>query len=102
MTAELIEQPKSVVTGDGYWGLCPHCKGESDLALVWRDLGRDHILCCDEHKVAWRVGSNLFSNWRNQTPEERAANSALLETYRIVKPRHPREQFINATDDLPF
>jgi hypothetical protein len=49
----------------GGFGLCPHChKIDGDY------VGRSHWFLCDEHKVKWLVGANLFSSWRHETEEE--------------------------------
>ncbi len=65
------------------FGLCPICLGEP----IFRNIGRDHIASCDEHKVKWRVGSNLFSAWRDETEEVWKQNAADLENFKEVKPR---------------
>ena len=49
-----------------YCGGCPHCGGHDGMVNV----GRSHWLRCEEHKVKWCLGSNLFSSWRYQTMDE--------------------------------
>jgi hypothetical protein len=96
-----------------YWGTCPHCHDCSGQLNV----GRSHWFFCDEHKVRWCVGSNLFSAWRFQTEEEQRAiyDAKDFGSYRDVEPYFPpptdaeREEaakleplFAAADDELPF
>jgi len=72
-----------------HWGLCPDCVEAKDYKAeqLWRNVGREHWLCCDRHNCAWPVGSNLFSSWRDEPAELHAANAAKLRTTRIVEGR---------------
>jgi len=81
----LNDKPR--VTTDEYFGGCPEC-GKSDGYL---NAGRTHVFFCREHKVRWIAGSNLFSDWRNETEEEqrRAWNEAGLEGTKLVEPIYP-------------
>ena len=45
------------------------------------DIGREHVCYCPEHKLAWHIGSNLFSSWHDQTVEERNTNLMLLQAH---------------------
>src|ERR1043166_3166003 len=65
-----------------YFGGCPKC-GRSDGYI---NHGRDHWFVCDRHGLKWSVGSNLFSDWRNETEEERRRSAKLLARYRIATP----------------
>jgi hypothetical protein len=69
---------------DDSFGLCPHCHRMDGYA----NAGRSHRAFCREHKVSWFIGSNLFSNWREQTEEEQRANWADigLDTFEDVEP----------------
>ena len=69
-------QPKE----ESYFGDCPKCHG-SDGYL---NIGRDHWFHCEEHKVAWRVGSNLFSSWREENDEIWLANANKLAAYKTI------------------
>ncbi len=51
---------------DDYFGVCPEC-GDYD---GYANVGRSHWFYCTKHKTKWCVGSNLFSDWREQTQEE--------------------------------
>jgi hypothetical protein len=51
---------------DDFFGVCPECGRCEGRANV----GRSHWFYCTEHKTKWLVGSNLFSDWREQTREE--------------------------------
>jgi hypothetical protein len=47
-------------------GVCPICN-ETDGYV---NIGRDHIGHCEEHRIAWQIGANLFSSWRHETAKE--------------------------------
>ena len=67
---------------DDHLGLCPHCK-RAPLIL---NVNRNHYGTCEQHKVKWLVGSNLFSSWREQSERDWARNAAVLSVYRKVDP----------------
>jgi hypothetical protein len=74
---------------NGYFGLCPECHNNDG----YLDVGRDHWFFCEEHKVKWWAGSNLFSSWCEQTEEGKQANIKFLEGCRIVEPIWPANTF---------
>lgn len=80
----LLQQIK-VFCNPPHFGHCPECGKEG----VNRNVGRDHWFACDEHKLRWYVGSNLFSYWRDQTREQWDRNAELLKSYREVESYHP-------------
>jgi hypothetical protein len=65
-----------------YFGGCPH-SGDTGGYL---NIGREHWFVCDKHKTKWRCGSNLFSNWQDETDETWQRNHYKLATYREVEP----------------
>ncbi|MEQ8692939.1 MAG: hypothetical protein RIC89_19155 [Pseudomonadales bacterium] len=65
-----------------YFGGCPEC-GNND---GYMNVSSNHICVCDTHKTAWRVGSNLFSDWKDESEEVWAHNAKMLESYREVTP----------------
>jgi ssDNA-binding Zn-finger/Zn-ribbon topoisomerase 1 len=67
---------------DNGFGGCPQCGGTHG----YLNIGRDHWFVCDDHKTKWRVGSNLFSSWKDETDEEWASNKLHLEGYEEVRP----------------
>ena len=71
---------------DDLFGLCPHCHKNNGYINV----GRSHWLLCDEHKVKWLAGANLFSSWREQTEgEQRKAYYARgVDAYKEVEPAY--------------
>jgi hypothetical protein len=80
---------------DGYFGLCPHCRNNDGYV----NIGRGHWFVCDEHKVMWFIGSNLFSSWKDQTEEEqeRAFYARGLDQYsRIDEPYYPPQEDMTA------
>ena len=63
-----------------------------------RNVHRVHWMACDEHRVKWWIGSNLFSGWRHEDEGKWEANRAALRDYREIEPdeatrspRPPRE-----------
>ena len=74
---------------DACFGSCPVCGG-SDGHI---NVGRSHWFRCDEHKVAWCIGSNLFSAWRDETREEQKMlyDEIGMSEYRIVEPLSEEE-----------
>jgi hypothetical protein len=52
-----------------HFGTCPHCHDYDG----WINIGRGHWFFCDEHKVSWCVGFNLFDSWKDQTEQEQRA-----------------------------
>ena len=69
---------------DSYFGMCPLCFKEG----VGLNVGREHWLVCDEHRVKWFVGSNLFSGWRDESEDTHRENAETLRDHREVEPRH--------------
>jgi len=51
---------------ENYFGVCLKC-GKTDGYI---NIGAGHWFYCKQHKMCWWVGSNLFSDWREETPEE--------------------------------
>jgi hypothetical protein len=51
---------------DPYFGVCPICRTADGYANV----GRSHWFFCQEHQKKWCAGSNIFSDWRQETEEE--------------------------------
>lgn len=49
-----------------YFGVCPQCHKTDGYINV----GEGHWFLCEEHKVRWFVGANLFSSCKDQTEEE--------------------------------
>jgi hypothetical protein len=65
-----------------YFGGCPKCGGGNR----WLNVGPTHWICCEEHKLKWSPGSNLFSGWREESDEEWRRNDAELAHFREVEP----------------
>ncbi|HWX37213.1 MAG TPA: hypothetical protein VNZ53_58590 [Steroidobacteraceae bacterium] len=80
MTDNIVQLPTS--TRGDYFGGCPTCRRTNGLI----NERADHWFVCDTHKAKWYVGSNFFSNWREQTEEERFENRDKLAGYREVEP----------------
>jgi hypothetical protein len=72
-------------TTDEYFGGCPVC-GRVDRLL---NVGADHWFVCDADLTRWWIGTNLFSTWREDTPETWARNADDLRGFVEVKPVYP-------------
>jgi hypothetical protein len=57
---------------------CPEC-GKSD---EYRNIYKHHFFFCDEHRLVWMPGVNLFSSWRGE--EDCREAWAKLNGYRTV------------------
>jgi hypothetical protein len=87
-TPEHNHTSKEQASGD--FGLCPHCRNNDGYVNV----GRGHWFVCDEHKVMWFAGTNLFSSWRDETDEEqrRAWAARGLDEYSDIEPYYPPQE----------
>jgi len=67
-----------------HFGGCPQCR----LSNGFRSIGRDHWYYCDEHRMKWWIGSNLFSSWRvnvsNGTSQSAWKNTASVRAEPIA------------------
>ena len=72
---------------DDYFGVCPICKSHDG----YLNAGRGHFFICNEHRVVWYVGSNLFSDWRYETEEEQRLKWEPTEDYKMVEPTYYEE-----------
>ena len=72
------------IVRDGYFGVCPTCHKHDGYVNV----GGGHWFLCNEHRVMWFIGANLFSSWRDETEEEQRATFERLglEAFECVKP----------------
>jgi hypothetical protein len=72
---------------DGYFGVCPICKNHDGYV----NAGRTHVFVCDEHKVSWIAGANIFSDWREQTEDEQRQiyESRGVGDYQRIDPFYP-------------
>jgi len=84
------------VTTDEYFGGCPCC-GKTD---GYFNLRRNHFFVCHEHRVKWIVGENLFSSWRQETPDDWERNAKRFSEYADVEPvQAPMERWQPTADD---
>lgn len=74
-----------MITTEEYFGGCPAC-GKNNGYL---NIGRSHWFVCDDHRVLWCAGANLFSSWQDATQAEQEANYKRIESYVEVKPIYP-------------
>lgn len=92
---------------DGYFGVCPTCGSESTLYNV----ERLHFFACDQHKVFWFAGENLFDCWRHEDKRIWDANERRLRAYREIEPFTPiweladfwrRREGNQTAEEIPF
>jgi len=84
-----LEQ-EAVVTGEGYFGLCPEC-GKTDGYV---SVGCDHWFICEAHRTRWPIGANLFSSYLYETEEEQRQICERLGffEFREVEPIYPSKK----------
>ena len=87
LTTILADEPDEPAENDFYFGACPECK-EQDTSC-YLNIGKDHWIYCDKHRVCWPIGYNLFSSWQEETEEDWERNRQQLKDYRVVEPWHP-------------
>ena len=66
-----FKNDKALSTDDRF-GACPLC-GKTDGYL---NVERVHYGICETHQTAWHIGSNLFSDWHDESPADWSATSA--------------------------
>lgn len=66
-------------------GGCPECGSEGRLLHV----GRRQYKVCHDHRLAWLIGENLFSGWRDLSPEQHEANRRQVESYTVIDDATP-------------
>jgi hypothetical protein len=67
---------------ENYFGGCPTCCKNDGYLNVYSG----NYVVCHEHRVFWLVGTNLFSDWRDETKSDWERNQALLADYQQVEP----------------
>ncbi len=87
MSAQIIPFPSRQCrpATTNYFGGCPECGSPGNFA----NIGRVHWAACSCHMVKWRIGENLFSNWRDENPADWERNAAELAQHREVTPVYP-------------
>ena len=75
------------MASDGYFGLCPICKGTDGYV----NIGRSHWFICKQHRARWFIGENVFSSWHDETESEqqREREEIGFDTFTDVKPFYP-------------
>lgn len=68
-------------------GGCPICKSPVPILNVYKA----HWSFCDQHKVCWKVGEDLFGGWIFEDESVWRRNAEKLNGYRIVEPYYPDE-----------
>jgi hypothetical protein len=91
-----VEKEKKMAS-DGYFGLCPICKKTDGYVNV----GRSHWFICEEHRVRWCIGSNVFSSWHYETESEqqRHCEEIGFDTFKDVKPFYPEIEGVQRLKD---
>ena len=75
-------EPEPVVFNDNhYFG---HC-GVPEHDNYYLNIGRAHWMACDECRIKWFIGENLFSSWRRQNEMIWNENAERIRKYGTVK-----------------
>ena len=72
---------------DSYFGSCPDCEFGScpDCGgFEYLNIQSDHWFFCDEHRICWLAGNNLFSSWHEESVEDWIGNAKKLNGYRVA------------------
>ena len=48
------------------------------------NIGKDHWMYCEPHRVTWHVGYNLFSGWQHETEAQWQKNARFLSSFRVL------------------
>lgn len=65
---------------DNYFGHCPIPEHEN----YYLNIGRGHWMVCDECKIKWFIGANLFSSWREENKGTWRANAKRIKDYQEI------------------
>jgi len=79
------EEPLALIEAikyEFYFGTC-YC-GKSGIKYF--NYGRTHWFYCEECKVCWCEGSNLFSSWRHENKKIWERNAKRYGKYKNIKP----------------
>ena len=52
-------------------------------------MGGHHFVVCKRHRLAWYVGANLFSSWRDEDEATWDRNEEVIRTCREVEDPYP-------------
>jgi hypothetical protein len=81
---------------------CPRCGWRSH----YTNVGSTHYGMCDHCMVYWCIGSNLFSSWEEETPEDWERSKQTLSRYAPLKEaadlRPADLRVVPGEEDIPF
>jgi hypothetical protein len=69
-----------VCDDEHYFGHCP-VPGHENHCL---NIGRSHWMVCDQCKIKWLIGENLFRSWREEGQDIWKANAERITDYKEV------------------
>ena len=75
-TADIVD----LFPTDEHFGNCPHCRRSTAML----NIGKDHWMYCEPHRVTWHVGYNLFSGWQHETEAQWQKNARFLSSFRVL------------------
>jgi hypothetical protein len=64
-----------------YFGGCPKCGRQDGLYNV----SKQHWFVCHTHKVRWTVGSNILSNWCDETEDDQRERWQVVADYEDIR-----------------
>ncbi len=64
-----------------YFGSCPVCGAEGE----YRNIYKNHFFFCEEHRMVWSAGCNLFSSWREEDETDWREAWEQLKDYRACR-----------------
>ena len=57
----------------------------------WKNIARSHWVYCVRHGLKWWVGSNIFSDWLDESKAAWIENEEFLSRFLEVEPYYPPE-----------
>ncbi len=64
------------------FGSCPVCGAEGQH---YRNIYKQHFFFCEEHRMVWSIGCDLFSSWRHEDEGDWRAAWEKLKDYRACR-----------------
>jgi hypothetical protein len=91
-----VEKEKKMASA-GYFGLCPICKKTDSYV----NIGRSQWFFCEEHRVRWCIGSDVFSSWRYETESAQQSHCERIgfDEFTDVEPFYPKIKGVRRLKD---
>jgi hypothetical protein len=95
------QKKEAMVYDPADWGGCPECHATHGYLNVLGDLGMEHWFFCENHKVRWYVGTDLFSSWRDMPSDALQKQAEQAKALKPVERWYPQTVPDAATEPCP-